>query len=164
MDRSAIIDIQCVRSNNKSFIVKELAVVSITHLGVQSVLSFQPPCRREELSQAVQREICWVERNLHFIKFEEGLYPYNTLGLFATTLTHPFKYIFAKGVEKASFLEDLLQHPVTPLEEYDCPGLNDLPSDIYCNFHKTNRGVCALRNASALVNWFSEHPKRLLCA
>ena len=159
MAECVVLDIQCVRFNNNDFIVKELAAVSVKPFGVACVLTFQPPCTLCKLSLDVQRQIQWLERHHHMIPFESGLYPYETLKLHLTTLAHPFSTILCKGLEKARFLNNILQQKVINLEDYGCPSLDSFHHDHYCDFHLKKGGTCALRNAKALVQWFGENSR-----
>jgi hypothetical protein len=99
----------------------------------------------------------WLTRNWHGLDLHMGHVPYGELYDILKNETAPFRYVFAKGLEKCNFLSAIIGRPVIELGKYfDVPKLASLPPtstkcDLYC--HQTEKFICAVKNCSKLKMW-----------
>lgn len=100
----AVVEFHAFTDNFNRYIVKEFAIVSKAS---QCQVIFEPPFDRSLLDGKAQRNVRWLEKNLHKISWEEGglSYDLETINI----LCKPFVKLYTKGAEKAAFLRKF--HP-----------------------------------------------------
>ena len=132
----------------KDFYVKEMAFVN-PQSKAYWVGTFLPPYSRQAMKKRYIQDMDWAMRNLHGLKWEEGLYPYNV----AFTMLNHFgnnSQLLAKGREKCLWIQQHTSLPVIDLEELGCPPAKDLPFGSFCVFHNSLHKSCALDKAAKL--------------
>lgn len=153
MKSIAIVDVQGFKRDNNAFIVKEIAIAvndQIQHLLVL------PPCPLHNLSTTERKQVWWIQKNRK-INWNDGFIPYES---FLRHIQYFLidKTIYCKGVEKVTWIKNILDHnDVINLENMNCPKLLSLyeeyrlSTDVFnCIYHPT---VCALRNVTSLRKW-----------
>ncbi|EFN75574.1 hypothetical protein EAI_17598 [Harpegnathos saltator] len=159
-----IIEVQCFRDSNDTYMLKEVAIVSINEAFVGHWI-LAPEYLFAELNEKSRRINNWLSLNYHGIEWYDGetnpKYFYSRLH---ETTSH-IRGFMTKGKEKASYLQNLLARNVYNLENIS-PTASDLsPSEriescsFHCSFHtfrKHRHYHCALRDAYKLKHWFIE--------
>lgn len=161
-DRVAVIDFQAyidVVNGRRDFIIKELSIVDVKQSTSQHWF-FKPPHQNDQLSENL-----WAMQNLHGISWDDGEIEYDKLMITITTATEQYDYLYAKGLEKCIFLEDILKRPVYDLHNFSCPSLKKLrDTAIKCRYHRNgswNKYVCSLNQAHNLALWMETNPKNV---
>lgn len=136
------------------FIVKEVSIVDLDTLAEHSFL-FKPP---KDIPKDAGRSYSdvWLKKHHHHLEWSQGHIDYSMLEEVLTKYTKKFKFLFAKGVEKCVFLEDLLRKFVYDLELFGCPNLKKLALSVECDkcpHHAGKRYVCAHLQTKGLSQW-----------
>jgi hypothetical protein len=163
MDRevSVVLDIQCYKDNNNSFIIKEIAAIDVETGSLLLHHIVCPPYDRKLLTAEKLRESYWLEKYYHGLEWGQGDIVYqvllNKVKLLFTSVSH----VFVKGEEKASFIKSILprQCTVIDLECLHCQSLDVLNSlftkdTLRCSNHKAVDHKCALSNSLNLRKWY----------
>ncbi|XP_025160455.1 uncharacterized protein LOC105180994 [Harpegnathos saltator] len=155
-----IIEVQCFRDSNDTYVIKEVAIVGINEAFVGHWI-LAPEYSFVELNEKSRRINNWLSLNYHGIEWYDGetnpKYFYPRL----REITSHVRNFMTNGKEKASYLQNLLARNVYNLENIS-PTSNDLsPSERIkgCSFHtfrKHRRYHCALRDVYKLKHWFIE--------
>lgn len=134
-----VVDVQGFKIENNKFIVKEFAAydgVKICHY------IFKPPYPFEMLSPDVQKQVRWLTRNYHCIKWTDGFTPLHLFGKIIQNLITDDDCVYVKGGEKANYIRQFISQPVLEFEEK--PPL--VKSSTKCFYHSNNNCMCALSN------------------
>lgn len=157
--RSAVIDFQGYRSASNSLIVKELSIISISH-GSSWHWFFKPPRDVEEVGES--KTNFWVKKHIHGLEWNYGDVPYADMKYFLLSITKDFDTLWAKGGEKCTFIEELIDKPVYDLHDFGCPNLKILENDkSACDFHLNTSFVCSLNQAHRLATWIRKNPEAI---
>lgn len=142
-----VVDIQGFKIENNEFIVKELAAydgVKMCHY------IFKPPYPFELLSPDIEKQVTWLTRNHHCIKWDDGFTPLHTFVHIIQNLTSKADYVYVKGNEKANYIRHFISKPVLELGEQ--PTLKkSIPK---CFYHSNKICMCALSNVYYLYENF----------
>lgn len=135
----------------QDFYVKEMAFVN-PHTKDYWVGTFKPPYSRQAMKKKYVQDMDWSTRNMHGLKWEEGLYPYNVA---FTILTHFGNncQLLAKGRQKCLWIQQHTSLPVIDLEELGCPPAKELPFGSFCTFHNSLHKSCALDKSMRLGHY-----------
>lgn len=142
-----VVDIQGFKIENNEFIVKELAGydgVKMCHY------IFKPPYPLKLLSPDIEKQVTWLTRNHHCIKWNDGFTPLHMFGQIIQNLTSEADYVYIKGNEKANYIRHFISKPVLELAEQ--PTLKkSIPK---CFYHSNKKCMCALTNVYYLYENF----------
>lgn len=155
-----IMDVQGFKGVHNQFIVKELAIMS-TDGQMYEFQLFQPPCHFNQLSEDVQKQVHFLEKQFHGLFWSSGFQPYSNLKdiLRNMKLTG---VVYVKGVEKSLFVSELLHGfkvSVINIEDIGCPSLSVLKKHLQpytlkpCAFSHDSKN-CAYINVNAILQWF----------
>ena len=99
-ERTVVIDCETFRYSNQSFIVANCTEEYF------DCNFYIPPSSLVSLPPAAQRAINWLTKDLHDLRWEKDVYPYNylTQKLQSLKLRNPKTVYYAKGKEKSEFL------------------------------------------------------------
>jgi len=136
----------------KDFYVKELAFYNpFTKEYWQA--TFKPPFDRQYVKKRYCTDMDWVTRKLHGLKWEDGQFPYamafHMISYFGATYQ-----LYAKGEEKALWVQQQTPFSVVNMELLGCPKAKDLPFGCFCRFHNTLEKSCALDKAVRLGHYY----------
>ena len=120
-----ILDIEGFKCGKKPLIIKELSVCSANTI---DTIHFLPPVQFNNLSKEEKKAYNWVSKFLHGLRWDEGEYPYSYLDQIfdSIRLSNPNSHLFAKGTQKSVLLAEYLKLPVTNLEDFGCPKIEQL--------------------------------------
>ena len=159
IETPVVIDMECFRSRNRQWIVKEIAVYGDY---LDSVI-LQKPYPFQTLPCNIQKSYSWLTNNPHGLCWNAGNYPYDRLPSFIESikLRYPKSLFYAKGIEKGKFLSDLFDRDFYDLEDLGCPRIDQLKtSNIYCCnsslFHSSGTH-CARKKAKAFGSWLQNY-------
>lgn len=157
-----IVDVQGFKTDDNSFIIKEIAILNNER--AQAYL-IKPPFPFYELSKTEKRQVCWIERNRK-IFWREGFIPYGNYKHYTDIVNIlKGKRILAKGHEKVLWLQSILDtndnNIIVNLEDKGCPSILSLydkyshSNNIFsCMYHSN---VCALKNVTCLNMWCKDN-------
>lgn len=162
-----VLDIQCFKDNNNEYIVKEVCVLDITTNTILLHHIVKPPCDRDFLSAAKQRETYWLTKHCHGLEWDQGDIKYYTLIDKLRVCLHNRSIIYVKGLQKKRYvLKYLVTNTnstvnVIDVFEIGCQSLNTVfnttDNQIRCIKHKTVRHKCALSNCTLLKAWIKNY-------
>lgn len=175
MDPNTIVlDIQCFKNNQNSFIIKEITAINLE----SGTLLFHhivcPPYERRLLSPDKLRECYWLTQNFHGLEWHSGDIPYDVIlekirDLFNITSSFPLT-VLVKGCEKREFIKSLVPEycNVVDMETLGCQSLDSLSNlftndTLRCTHHKYNTHRCSLSNTVNLRKWYLLSQKDGLC-
>lgn len=152
-----VIDIQGFRDDRGQFIPKEVAVLPI-NFNKNFVAHFiiTPPCPFQELSKPWRTQNNYLTKHHHRIEWFEGNVLGKQLHSDLREIVKNADRIYARGVDKIKFLENISAREIINLEEWaDCPSFTNLPASTeHCYLHVFRDGsVCALNYAYRLKTW-----------
>lgn len=154
---NAIVDVQGFKNEDNKFIVKELAILCKNHI---MVLLIKPPYPYYNLTRKERSQVSWIEKNRGLL-WNEGFVPYYYYKFLILDFLKN-RQIYTKGVEKVSWLKEILEtENVFNLEDKNCPKLEVLynnyllSSDIKSCIYHSN--TCALKNVTCLNKWCVEN-------
>lgn len=157
MPSHVVIDIQCFINDNKTYILKELALCELNGLVIFHGV-FKPPFDFKWLSKRNQATNRYCTNHIHGLKWSEGDIEYSSLSNILLEVTHPYKILLTKGNEKKQFLENILKRTVTDLGQViPCP-INELKAvnnELGCAYY--HNGLCAKLISQRLANYLSLH-------
>jgi len=136
------VDISCYLNNDDSYFVKELTILCVNTLQVNTWFFESPYDYMCQTRKQFSRN-SWVYRNLHGIFWEYGHLPQDKLGDVLKTTISPDRHfedvkIYSKGREKCKFLTEVLGHEVENL--FQCSKMTELPViEQTCEFHKYHK-------------------------
>ena len=147
-----VIDIQGFAIVN-SFIVKELSFVS---LNSQKVFHFlvKSPFNKEYLSKDEQRQVSWLQTHHHMIKWEDGVFKFSEMIADLRRAIRDADVLYAKGREKAAFIQMITGKFTIDLDQLDCPRANCLPKSKLSNVITCNHDSHMLPNAGTKCSLF----------
>lgn len=147
---SAVVDFLSLRDMDNKFVVKELAINingSTGHWMFRKPFSMKLDNKSWKLNK-------WVTDRYHGIELYDGEVPYEMLKPIVKKYLADVDNIFTKGLEKCTFLEDIVEKPVFDLNVYNCP--KHFNKQQKCLFH-VNVGnenfECALQNCNSNYDW-----------
>lgn len=160
-----IVDLQGFKNSNNEFIVKELSIVS-TDERVKELRLFSPPYGFSEIPGNVQKQVMWLEKRFHGLRWVSGTTPYCELkALIQGTLRGT---VYVKGSEKEQYMSSLLTEfdvAVIDLDDLDCPNLTILKRQFWndsqtpCIFEHGSKN-CAYVNTNVLLRWWKLQGKK----
>lgn len=150
---TAVIDFQGYLSSQNSFIIKELSIIDVDHPTQLRQWLFKPPTQFNGNPNSLANK--WIYKNLHGISWEAGTVDYSELENVLQSATSSYVYLFAKGLEKCKFLEQLTGKDVFNLQDFGCPSLKCLPALEFtkCDYHRGVNYSCSLKFAKKLSLW-----------
>ena len=103
-----IVDVQGFKGcNEKEFIFKEVAIISLEEDATPSVFLFQPPLSWNYLTAKQKSENRWLENNYLGMMWSSGEIPYEEVpDTLNNVLTNAVK-IYVKGVQKREWLRNI---------------------------------------------------------
>lgn len=151
---SVIVDLQGFRGLTDSFIVKEVAIISMDGYKVGHFL-FKSP-----LSPAPKpRDRFFLENHFHGLLWDTGYINFEDFEPLLTDVLKKFETVYVKGLEKRKVLL-FLDKNIINLDEIDCPSLDSLRRKtigVQCLHHNIKKPVCALENVLILSDWLREN-------
>lgn len=149
------LDVQGFKGNNNKFIAKEVAVTFGSDAEYQNFI-IKPPFEFKKLDFIYQKQAKWLTKNHHGFHWKDGSITFSTVRAFlCKNLKH--SEIYVKGIEKKTWIENILNKEVYNLEDLTCPNFQQLYETIttprLCSAHN---GICALRNA-LVIRKFLDH-------
>lgn len=162
-----IVDIQGF--NLPDFHPKEITFIS----GQQTAhYLLKPPVPTNTLNNQLRKQIKYLERFHHGLKYDSGYINYDMLDdiLQKHLLNNNTDMVYVKGHQKQEFLENKLRELAESSSSSSIPtiinveALVDVPNFIidipYCPNHLNHKSMCSLRNCAKLYNWlYSSLPK-----
>ena len=156
-----VIDIQGFRDTRKKFIPKEVAAVSLQSRAIAHWI-VRPPCNFTDLPTDIQQTNNYCSLDVHGIEWHEEDVSLKHLRKNLCNLAKNARRIYARGLEKARYLESVIARRVINLEDYDSPSYDELafqfPNLLQCSTHvvkkfETKKQFCALRRAYQIKRW-----------
>lgn len=145
-----VIDFLAVYSNEKKYIVKELAAYRLNTCQVWFFqLPVDIPCFK------VVETNKWLERKFHGIPLDYGHVPYESLTEILESIVLETTFVFCKGQEKCSFLKKILPDEfIIDLNSFNCP--KHFEPSLTCLFHYDKYDKeCAFRNCLSNAKWLT---------
>lgn len=150
---SATIDFQAFDSSDGGFVIKELAIINHHNYEVEFWV-FKPPFEEKNLDPHSRRTAQWLKYNHHGLDWNDGNVDFCKLKRLIRAAVLPYHTLYAKGYEKAGYLQGILHRPVIELATLGCPSLYALPClDYQCFNHYKPDMQCAINNAVRLAYW-----------
>lgn len=161
-----IVEFNAYQDNNKHFIVKELAVVSIEQRSY-IVLHFLPPYSLESLNKKSRHVVHWLENKFHRLAWSSGNLPYNEDIIYKTIKALNPSTILTKGLQKQQYLHRLFGYDgdtkVLNIETEGCPKPVTIDTSPLCPITEHNSGQqqggeikCALHIALHNAEWLTK--------
>lgn len=161
-----IVDIQ-------GFSLPDFYPKEITFISGQQTAHYllKPPFPANTLSNQLRKQIKYLERFHHGLKYDCGYVNYDMLDdlLRYHLLNSNTNMVYVKGHQKQEFLENKLREleqtsPTSIPDIINVENMVDAPNFIidipYCHNHLNNKSMCSLRNCTKLYNWlYSSLPK-----
>lgn len=155
MDRISVIEFQGFKDGDNNFIIKELFIIH--DLERESWL-FKPPYDKNVFNRKTMKNIKWCKKNLHGFDWDDGTLSYEYLEVIIRYRCWDKPIVVTKGLEKAKFLEKILNRPVLDLNYVLLTRMNKLPKpSVECNY--LHVGSCAKINAYKLFYWMQDVSK-----
>lgn len=159
-----VIEIECLQGVEGSYVVKEIAIMSVTEPGLFTK-TFKPPYSWRRLPRKVHEQNSWVSRNMTHIRWDEGEVPYANLVPFIRECASVTDRLYTKGTEKADFLSRLLDQDIFELGELGCPRAKALvfPNQrarcCHLNLSRLHRFSwnCAIIKCHIFLEWVRTH-------
>lgn len=145
-----VLDVQCFKSENNKFIVKELAAFDGERI---SHVVFKPPYPFDMLSADLKKQAQWLTNNYHCIEWWKGSTPGHYFSKIIADITSSAERIYVKGCEKVVYLQEYIATPIIQFDEK--PTL--LKSTPKCFYHSHDYCMCALSNVFYLYENFIMH-------
>ena len=120
-----VIDVQGFAIEN-SFIIKELSIVSLNSQNVFHFLA-EPPFNKEILTNDEHEQVSWLQNHHHLIKWEDGVLEYFEIFENLREAIRDADVLYAKGREKATFIQKATGEFTIDLDQLDCPRADCLP-------------------------------------
>lgn len=147
MSATIIIDVQGFKTEKDIFLPKELAIFDGVKLGHYV---FKPPFQFHCLPESIQKEVKWLMKNHHCIKWNVGCTPLFEFRNIIQNIGKDVNVIYVKGREKANFLRRFTKVPIIELDEQ--PSIKF--SDAKCFYHSKSLCICAVSNVYYLYDNF----------
>lgn len=151
-----LIDVQGFKSNNNSFIFKEVAVFNFAS-GTSTSYLLKPPIPWGILEARYKSENTWLARNYHGLQWDSGDTPYHELHSLLAHLFTSSATIFVKGLEKRKWLqEEFPETVIINVEDHGCPSLQKLKecfTSTTCLHHTIPFASCAIENVLLIKSW-----------
>lgn len=149
------VDIQGFRGNDKSFVIKEIAIYKS---GVLSTNTFEPPYSYNSLENKYKKQSIWLYYNHHRLSWNEGYIPYSRVKdvIYKELVIKNIRdsIIYVKGEEKTKWLQDICNVPAINIETLkNCPNLKSMEN---CPIKiELNNMSFAEKNALKLFGWYN---------
>ena len=119
-ERSVVLDLEGFRFKKKTCFKKELAITTADY---SDSLNFLPPVSFNSLPKLEQKAYSWLTNYLHGLHWDSGDYLYLNLNQIIqnVVLRNPGATFYAKGKEKADYLDQYLDRRVENLDDLGCP-------------------------------------------
>lgn len=153
-------------SYEKSFIIKELAIVDVDDEDQTWHYMVLPPFDLSFLSEEELKKVHWLQKHHHKIEWNDGFLEYHEL---FPILRHIFKdvgVLYVKGSERAEFLRKITGNYVVDLDELECPRASSLPTPeitktLTCSYkthspEEKDSGICSLLHALKYKIWLKK--------
>lgn len=153
------VDLQGFKIQNNGFMVKEICVLSKNlkfHETIKAPYSF------ELLTSSERKNIDWITKNLHGLRWTSGCINQCELKKILETILHG-KIIFVKGKEKVTWIREICSTEiiVINLEDLHCDSQLNIISETEkkeCCHHKYIKKEktihCAKQNVQIMKKWF----------
>lgn len=164
-----IVDIQGFRDNGDHFIIKEIAAYtfaegSLGHWIISSPYTFST------LGDKAQSQNNWLSAYYHGLEWSDGDIPFMKIQEILQNIGRSASLIYAKGLEKAAILQEIMGRPVINMDLMNCPSLKSVALNVqaYCIHHSTlfkgtkKSFICALDNVARLRSWLISNRRRLI--
>lgn len=146
------------------FAVKELAIQPLSVKEQISVVVFEPPCPKNQLSEEFQSTVEIIERNSHGMPWDGGEMNHEQVNkIIEEKIVGQYEYIFVKGVEKKNWLSIILKYhtlTIINLDDMGCPETQELqcqPAIRHSFGHPLCKKYnCAYENVQRYRNWYSK--------
>lgn len=130
MEDIYIVDAQFFRGDNKELILKCLSYSKI-YSDIFEQFIFKPPYNINQLSPFRRREVKFVTKTIHHINWDDGFVEYNEIKYILKNKLGSAREILVKGLEKATFLDSILERKLCyNIENLNCPNLKSLKDKI----------------------------------
>lgn len=159
--RAAVIDFQGYLTPQNCYIAKEVTIIDLDYPSVFWHWLFKPPSQEDAQNLSANK---WIFHNLHGLNWYDGDVEYSELRSLCQKSTENFTILFAKGLEKSIFLEELIGKEVFDLQDFGCPSLKCLTSTLEftkCIYHCGRKSNCSLKFAKILVDWISRNRSKV---
>lgn len=160
-----ILDFQGFKDHKNKYIVKEIAIISVSNDTIAHCL-IKPPYELRKLAPNQQRSANYLTERYHGIFWNDGYIAFKQAVFLIRDLTENASKLFIKGRERAEFIQKLTGKTTIDLDSLECPRVKDLPT-VYCapdcfyyrhsaNYH-SYFGACSLRRVYKLKSWYKEY-------
>ncbi|KAK9720156.1 hypothetical protein QE152_g22239 [Popillia japonica] len=148
MKRFLVIDIQGF--NVPEFIAKELSITDGSH---SIHLLFKPPIPFLKLEEKIRKNVKWLEKNFHGLRYSCGHVELNLLPSILKRICPLYDAIYVKGHQKLEYLKKYLPSSnIINLEHYaNAPVLNK--RNVSCFYHTVYKSSCTVSNVDMLYNY-----------
>lgn len=151
----AVVEFQCFVDDCNNYIVKELAIFDLKYYAASHWI-FKPPSHPLVIRSKTVRTNCWLSKNYHRIRWEQGDISYRSLPDILHDVDLNYKYVFVKGQQKKDFLLGFLHScEIINIEEYKCPRVDKMESlqITPCITHKDLKLMCSYYRSHILAQW-----------
>lgn len=128
MNKYFIVDVQFFRGNEKEIIIKSFSYCKLFNSeNIVENYVFKPPYDYYNLNVIRRRHADYVTKNVHYMHWNDGFIEYNLCCSLFRKLLSEATEVYVKGLEKAKFINSILQRNVcVNIEIFDCPNLKTL--------------------------------------
>lgn len=124
-----IIDFQAFKSTNNTYILKELAVISVHSTSVAHCI-VKPPYSVDVLSEKKKREVKWLAEKFHGILWEDGYISQEDAIRLLKDFTKDADNLLIKGSERKKFVERVTGKQTQDLDLLECPVAKKLSDSV----------------------------------
>lgn len=153
-----VIDFQGLLSTGRTFVIKEIAVVSIFNDYVGHWL-VKSPNSMISMCKGILQENHRLTREVHGIEWTDGASSEEEIADILHLMSHSLRTIYVKGQEKADYLERFMSSKIINLETLPSLEADELPvENKYCLMHgirHKKQKICALNRAHQLKKLIS---------
>ena len=139
---------------NNDFYAKELAFFNPTNMRCWSGL-FKAPFEKKYLKKKAADVIENFTRTVHGLKWEEGVFPYPMIYHVVSHFGSE-NHLYSKGKDMCAWLQQFTSTPVIDLDQFGCPGIQELPHGCLCMHHNTLDKSCAIDKAVRLGQYYTK--------
>lgn len=147
---TTFIDLQGFMGNNKTFILKELAIIDNNNCSIPNSYLFKSPYSYAALGEKYKKQAYWIYKNYHGLSWYAGCIEYSEVSRFIIHLLQNSHCIFVKGYEKALWLKQFCGVDVINIETLNCPNLYS----IITNYENQNNSL-AQENVMKIKYWYN---------
>jgi len=156
MENIIVLDVQGFQYKKSQFLCKELA---FTCGETPHYYLFKFPLRKDMLSGDFQKQVYWLEKNLHGLEWDsENGELYEHMEKFLKGHIDSKYTIYVKGMQKVLWLKNFLSNRIIDMEKMKCPRLSELRKQNknivrQCDNHNNANLQCASENVNLLTKW-----------